>query len=84
MEILTVLGAVASVTASFLFYPQVWASYKAKKTDVLSWTMILLGMLNGVLWGVYGFLKSDPFILLTNVMIFIGASLLFLLKRKYG
>lgn len=80
----TIIGFSASILAASLFFPQVWASYKSKQTDDLAWAGIYIGMLNGFLWICYGFLKADPFIYVTNMALFTGAFMLFLLKRKYG
>ena len=77
-------GYLGSVLAASIFFPQVWASYKTKDTKFLSWVGIIVGMLNGVSWVCYGLLKGDPFIYVTNSILFIGAFLLMLLKKKYG
>lgn len=77
-------GLLGSITASLLFFPQVWVSFKTKKTHDIAWSGILIGMLNGFFWIVYGLMKMDPFIWVTNVILFIGASLLLVLKKKYG
>lgn len=77
------VGFLGSITASGLFFPQVWASYKSKNTKGLSWAGIFIGMLNGLCWVIYGIIKGDPFIYVTNTLFFIGAFLLMLLKHKY-
>ncbi len=84
VEIASIFGILGAITAASLFYPQVWASYKTKKTQGLSLYGIIIGMLNGVFWTTYGVLKTDPFIYITNIILFIGASLLIVLKKKYG
>ncbi|MBS3054327.1 MAG: hypothetical protein J4431_02210 [Candidatus Aenigmarchaeota archaeon] len=78
------LGLSGSVTASVLFFPQVWSSYKTRSTKDLSWAIILIGIANGAIWTIYGLLKADAFIYVTNFMIVIATSMLFVLKRKYG
>lgn len=79
-----VLGLLGSITASSLFFPQVWTSYRTKKTQGLSWFSIILGLLNGIFWTTYGLIKADPFIYVTNALLFSALFLLMLLKRKYG
>jgi MtN3 and saliva related transmembrane protein len=79
-----IIGLLASTTASLIFFPQVIASYKSKKTKDLSWSGIYIGLLNGCFWIMYGLMKADPFIYITNSILFIGAFLLLILKRKYG
>lgn len=83
-ELSTIFGILGSIASATLFFPQVWVSYKTKKTHDLAWFGIIIGMLNGVFWISYGLLKGDPFIWITNVVLFVGALLLLLLKRKYG
>jgi len=76
-------GLLGSITAATLFLPQVLRSYKTKHTRDLAWFTIIIGMLNGVFWVSYGALKLDPFIYITNAILFLGAFSLMLLKRKY-
>jgi len=78
------LGLLGSITAASLFFPQVLTSYKTKKTQDLSWMSIILGLLNGAFWFSYGVIKTDPFIYITNALLFSAVFLLMLLKRKYG
>lgn len=77
------VGILGSLTAASLFFPQVFVSWKTKRTGDLAWFGIIVGMLNGVFWSAYGFLKLDPFIYVTNGILFLGAFLLMLLKLKY-
>ena len=77
-------GYLGSIFAALIFFPQVWASFKTKKTRDLSLMGIIIGMLNGISWVVYGLLKGDPFIWVTNAILFVGAFFLMILKRKHG
>ncbi len=79
----SIVGILGSLTAASLFFPQVYVSYRTKQTRDLSWSGIAVGMLNGIFWTTYGFLKVDPFIYITNGILFIGAFLLLLLKWRY-
>ena len=81
--LLPIMGFLASTTAASLFFPQVWSAWRRKRTCDLSWLMILIGVANSCLWLLYGLLKSDPFIYVTNSLGFIATAMLFLLKRKY-
>lgn len=83
MNITSLLGLLGSITSATIFFPQVWASYRTKRTHDLAGFVIILGLLNGIFWISYGLLKSDPFIYVTNVILSIGAFLLLLLKIKY-
>lgn len=78
------LGLLGSITAASLNFPQVWTSFKTKRTKDIAWFSIIIGLFNGVFWTSYGLIKADPFIYVTNILFFLGAFLLMLLKRKYG
>jgi len=79
----TFFGLAGSTTAALLFFPQVWASFRSKSTKDIAWSGIIIGMLNGFFWIVYGFYKADPFIYVTNIILLFGATLLMFLKAKY-
>ncbi|MDO8663863.1 MAG: SemiSWEET family transporter [Candidatus Wildermuthbacteria bacterium] len=83
-NVASLFGFLGAITASSLFFPQVWASYKTKRTHDLAWPFIATGILNAIFWMIYGFLKSDPFVYVTNTIIFIGVLLLAVLKKKHG
>lgn len=83
-DIASLFGLLGVITASSLFFPQVWASYKTKKTHDLAWSFIIIGILNGAFWIIYGLLRFDPIIYVTNILVFIGVLLLAVLKKKHG
>ena len=82
-QLASVFGVLGAITASCLFFPQVWKSYKTKDTTSLSWNGIVVGFLNGVFWLLYGILIVDPFIYITNSLYLVGAALLLCLKYRY-
>lgn len=84
IDVAQVFGLLGSIAAASLFFPQVYISWKTKKTSDLAWFGIIIGILNGVFWIIYGLLRSDPFIYVTNTILLIGALLLLLLKKRYG
>mgnify|MGYP001604651688 FL=1 len=84
VELISIIGLFGSVTASSLFFPQVYAAWKTKRTKDLSWLTILIGVVNGLLWTYYGLLKADPFIYITNVLLFAATFMLVMLKKRYG
>lgn len=83
-DLAPVFGLLGSITAASLFFPQVWVAWKTQKTRDLAWMTILLGMTNGIFWILYGTIKLDPFIYVTNILLFIATFLLAVLKKKYG
>lgn len=84
MDTLTIIfGFLGSFTAAGLFFPQVFKSLRTKKTHDIAWLAIIVGALNGIFWTTYGLLQNDPFIYVTNIVMFTGALLLAILKYKY-
>ncbi|MBI4177445.1 MAG: PQ-loop repeat-containing protein [Candidatus Aenigmarchaeota archaeon] len=83
MDLASVFGLLGAITASTIFFPQVWTAYKTKRTKDLAWLTIIIGILNGFFWIAYGFMKSDPFIYVTNILLFTATVALATLKRKY-
>ena len=81
---LAIFGLLGSITAASLFFPQVYTSWKTKKTAELAWLTIIIGMLNGSIWIVYGLFRQDPYIYVTNTLLLIATSMLAVLKKKYG
>jgi len=79
-----IIGTLGAITAACLFFPQIIASFKTKKTRDIAWSAIGIGIANGVFWAIYGYLINDLFILITNTVMFIGATTLLFLKRKYN
>lgn len=84
VNLASILGLLGAITAATIFIPQVWTSYKTKRTRDVAWYMIGIGLLNATFWTFYGFLKTDPFIYVTNIIGFVNSFLLLVLKKKYG
>ncbi len=82
-DLASIFGLLGAITASTIFFPQVWKTWKTKRTRDLSWPTVIIGMLNGFFWIAYGLLKSDPFIYVTNILLFIATALLAIMKKKY-
>ena len=83
IELAAIFGLLGSVTSATIFLPQVWRAWKTKSTKDLSWYTILIGIANGFFWIVYGFMKSDPFIYVTNILLFSATVTLSVLKNKF-
>lgn len=84
MNVVPLLGLAGSFTAATLFLPQVYQAAKTKHTKDLSWNTIYLGLANGIFWTTYGVLKADPFIYVTNSILFAAIFMLAALKKRYG
>ncbi|MFH0889559.1 MAG: SemiSWEET family transporter [Candidatus Aenigmatarchaeota archaeon] len=83
-DLTAVFGLLGAITAATIFLPQVWKAYKTKKTKDLSWLTIAIGILNGIFWIVYGLMKTDPFIYVTNLVLLSATISLAFLKNRYG
>ncbi len=69
MNLDTIFGAVAGTISSVTFLPQVIKIYKTKSAKDLSlWTLFFLA-LGVALWLVYGILKADAPIIITNAIV---------------
>ncbi len=83
-ELATLFGLLGGVTSASIFFPQVYRSWKTKRTNDLSWPTIGIGLLCAFSWVAYGLLRADPFIWVTNLLLFTASALLALLKKLHG
>jgi MtN3 and saliva related transmembrane protein len=78
-----VIGIIAGILVLSSFIPQLHKAYKTKRmTDVSIYLMALIasGMF---LWVVYGIIRKDPVIIVTNASGFILNIILMILKLRY-
>tara|TARA_B100000949_G_C14127207_1_gene385061 strand:- start:162 stop:422 length:261 start_codon:yes stop_codon:yes gene_type:complete len=78
MNAVTILGLVAGICTTSAVVPQLIKAWKTKKVEDVSPGMFAILMLGVGLWVVYGILKNDLAIILTN-----GVSFLFNLSMLY-
>ncbi|PVW16249.1 SemiSWEET family sugar transporter [Marixanthomonas spongiae] len=78
MDTVTVLGLLAGLCTTSAVVPQLLKAWKTKRVNDVSPTMFVILMLGVGLWVVYGILKHDLAIILTN-----GVSFLFNLSMLY-
>ncbi len=84
MEAVDILGYSAGFITTLTFLPQVIKTYKEKSATDVSLNMFLIAAINEVMWIVYGALKNDMVIILTNAVV-LGMSLtMILFKLRYG
>lgn len=69
MEFQSTLGLVASFVTVASFVPQVIKAWKSGKVRDLSYAMLGLLLLSGILWTGYGVLISDLPVIITNVCV---------------
>lgn len=81
MDVLSILGIIAGAIVLSGFIPQIYKGYRTKKLDDLSYFMIIFLSIGMFLWVVYGIIRKDIAIILTNI---IGVTLnLILLFMKF-
>lgn len=78
-----IVGYSAAVVGTSLMLPQVYKSYNTKKVHDLSFSMIILYVLNCTLWFIYGNLISAMPVIITNFIALIISIVLLSLKMSY-
>lgn len=78
-----IFGYSATALGTLVFLPQViqiWKTKRAKDVSLLSFSMIFIG---SILWITYGVLISAPPIIIVNSVIAVLSSLIIVMKLKY-
>lgn len=78
------LGAVAGAITTLTFLPQVIKTIKDKSARDISLMMFIIAAVNEAMWIVYGALKNDWVILLTNAVILCLSLTMIYLKMAYA
>ncbi len=81
--LVTVIGLVAGVLTAFSMLPQLLKTLKEKKAENVSPVMLVVLILGVVLWLLYGVLKSDLPIILTNGVSVVLNIFMLVLRWKY-
>lgn len=84
MAIEKIIGIVAGCFTAFATLPQIiktWRSKDASDISVFMFSVLLAGL---ILWIIYGFMRSDMPIILTNVVAAILNATMIILKIRYG
>lgn len=79
----TTLGLVAGVLTTIAYLPQLLKTWQSKSADDLSWSMLIILCLGIILWLVYGFSVHDIPIVAANIVTFMLASVILVLKIRY-
>jgi MtN3 and saliva related transmembrane protein len=66
METTTIVGAVASVLTTLSFLPQLFKMIRTKKAQDVSYIMLAVLFVGGIMWIVYGTMKADWIIIISN------------------
>lgn len=79
----TTLGLVAGVLTTIAYLPQLIKTWQSKSADDLSWSMLIILCIGIILWLVYGFSVHDIPIVAANIVTFMLASVILVLKIRY-
>lgn len=79
----TTLGLVAGVLTTIAYLPQLIKTWQSKSADDLSWSMLIILCAGIILWLVYGFSVHDIPIVAANIVTFMLASVILVLKIRY-
>lgn len=79
-----VIGYAAAFFGTILMLPQTYKSYKTKRVDDISMSMLVVYIVNCSLWEAYGWmLQSKPIILCNMIALVIGLVQIGI-KLRYG
>lgn len=77
---ITILGVLAGVCTSLSFIPQAIQTIKTKQTDGISLVTYVLFVFGVCSWVIYGALKGDIAVLLTNLVTLVPCAIILYLK----
>ena len=83
MEYIIILGLVAGALTTISFLPQVLKAWRSKSTKDVSLKMFVILSTGIFLWIVYGIFIRDLPVVVTNVVTFVLAFTILILKIKY-
>jgi MtN3 and saliva related transmembrane protein len=83
MPFVNILGVSAGIVTTLIFLPQVIKTWKEKSAKDISLLMFVIAAINDVMWIVYGLLKDDLIITLTNSVVLVMALTMISFKLKY-
>jgi MtN3 and saliva related transmembrane protein len=84
LEPVTVLGLTAGVLTTLSFLPQVLKAWRSRSTRDISLGMFSMFCTGVFLWVVYGFLVADVPVIAANVVTFLLAATILVLKLRHG
>ena len=77
-------GFLAALCTTCSFLPQVIKTIKIKETKDISFSMYAILIAGVLLWIIYGILKQDVPVIVANVITFVLATTVLILKIKHG
>lgn len=82
-DFITALGLIAGVLTTIAYLPQLIKTWQTKSAHDLSWSMLIVLCTGIILWLVYGFYIQNIPIIAANIVTFLFASMILVLKIKY-
>ena len=70
VDLMTIIGLAAAFCTTFSFVPQVTQAWRTRSTKDISLGMFTLMTLGIVLWGIYGVVRMDLPLILSNLIAF--------------
>ncbi len=83
METAAYVGYAAGALTVISYFPQALRAWKTRKVDDLSWGMVAMLVIAGVLWIVYGVMSSQMPVVLTNRGTVLLTAAIFIAKVKF-
>ncbi len=84
MNGITIIGFLAALCTTSSFLPQVIKTIKIKETKDISFLMYAILIAGVLLWIIYGILKQDVPVIVANIITFVLATTVLILKIKHG
>lgn len=83
MDLTNLLGIGAGILTTVSFVPQVYKTYLSKSAKDLSLGMFLVFFCGVCLWLVYGIMKADPALIMSNFFTLLLSGILLVFKFIY-
>lgn len=83
MDILTILGLVASAFTTSSFIPQVWTTWRTKDVSGISLTTYIIITIGLFLWLLYGIFKHDTPLIIANAVMVVLTMSITVMKLRY-
>jgi MtN3 and saliva related transmembrane protein len=84
LNYITLIGLIAGSCTTISFLPQVIKTIKSKETKDISISMYIVLASGIFLWTLYGILINDLPVIVANAISLVLASIVLILKIKYG
>jgi len=81
--LITILGFLATFLINIAYVPQVYKTIKTKNVDGLSLIMLIILILAGILWVIYGVILDSLPLIICNSINMIQSCILLFYKLKY-